>query len=117
MQDVMRVDRGDRCDVILLTGANGDAGGRRSSIHPCFRISTPSLAYATRRFLCHGTSLAVCDPRSLATALSTRVSFHARGSVSRTTAAPSSIDGGRPIASLNSPYRTGDNAPAPMVPV
>jgi hypothetical protein len=39
MKDMMCVDRGDRGDVIFLTGANGDVGGRRSSLHRCFRIS------------------------------------------------------------------------------
>ena len=34
----MRVDCGDRRDVILLTGANGDVGGRQSSAHYNFRI-------------------------------------------------------------------------------
>jgi hypothetical protein len=38
MNDVMRVDRGDRRDVILLTGANGDHGRRRSA-HRSLRIS------------------------------------------------------------------------------
>jgi hypothetical protein len=70
--------------------------------------ATPSFAPgATRRYFCQRTSLAVCDRRSFATTLSTRVSFHARGSVSRTIAATSSIAGVRPIASLNSPYKTG----------
>ena len=39
MKDVMRVDRDDRRDVILLTGANGDVRGRRLSAHRSFRIS------------------------------------------------------------------------------
>ena len=34
----MRVDCGDRRDVILLTGANGDVGGRQPSAHYSFRI-------------------------------------------------------------------------------
>ena len=38
MKDVMRVDCGDRRDVILLTCANGDVGGRQSSAHYSFRI-------------------------------------------------------------------------------
>ena len=38
MKDVMRVDCGDRRDVILLTCANGDVGGRQSSAHYNFRI-------------------------------------------------------------------------------
>jgi hypothetical protein len=38
-KDVMRVDRGDRRDVILLTCANGDVGGRQRSAHHSFRIS------------------------------------------------------------------------------
>ena len=38
MKDVMRVDCGDRRDVILLTGANGDVGGRQPSAHCSFRI-------------------------------------------------------------------------------
>ena len=37
MKDVIRVDCGDRRDVILLTGANGDVGGRQS--HYNFQIS------------------------------------------------------------------------------
>src|ERR1700732_272807 len=117
MKDVMRVDRGDRRDVILLTCANGDVHGRRRSAHRSLRISNIIIVWATQRCLCQGASLDVGDLRSLATALSTRVSFHARGSVSRTIAATSSIAGARPIASLISPYRTGDNAPAPIVPV
>jgi hypothetical protein len=39
MKDVMRVDRGERRDVIPLTGANGDVGGRRLTAHRSFRIS------------------------------------------------------------------------------
>ena len=35
----MRVDCSDRRDVILLTGANGDVGGRQSSAHYNFQIS------------------------------------------------------------------------------
>ena len=35
----MRVDYGDRRDVILLTCANGDVGGRQSSAHYNFQIS------------------------------------------------------------------------------
>src|ERR1700730_9985659 len=38
MKDVMRVNCGDRRDVILLTCANGDVGGRQSSAHYNFRI-------------------------------------------------------------------------------
>src|SRR5271168_18883 len=94
MKDVIRVDRGDRRNMTLLAGANGDIGGRRLSAHRW-----------------------ICDPGGLASARSTRVSCHASGSVSRTTAATSSIAGVRPIASLNRPYRAGDNAPAPIVPV
>ena len=70
MKDVMRVDRGDRRDVILLADANGDVGGRQSSASQLQRTSLPAR-----------------DPESLATALSTRVSFHAKGNVNRTTAA------------------------------
>src|SRR6266446_10033215 len=117
MKDVMRVDRGDRRDVILLAGANADVRGRRLSAHRSFRISNTIVRLCDQRGLSQRTSLALCDRSSLATALSTRVSFHASGSVSRTTVATSSIDRVRPIASLNSPYRTGDNAPAPIVPV
>jgi hypothetical protein len=119
IKDVMRVDCGDRRDVVLLTCVNGDVGGRQSSAHYNFRIG--NIVIRPRGdpdgIFCQRTSLAVCDPRSCATALSTWVSFHARGRVSRTIAATSSSAGVRPIASLNSPYRTGDNAPAPIVPV
>ena len=38
MKDVMRVDRGDRRDVTLLTCANGDVGDRQSSAHYSVRI-------------------------------------------------------------------------------
>ena len=34
----MRVDRGDRRDVILLTRANGDVSGRQPSAHHSFRV-------------------------------------------------------------------------------
>src|SRR5277367_3222070 len=94
MKAVMRVDGGDRRNMTLLAGTNSDIGGRRLSAHRW-----------------------ICDPGALASARSTRVSCHASGSVSRTTAATSSITGVRPIASLNRPYRAGDNAPAPIVPV
>src|ERR1700730_1866763 len=118
MKDVVSVDFGDRSDVTLLTCANGDVGGRQPSAH-YFQIS--NIVIRPRGdpggIFCQRTSLAVCDLRSCATALSTRVIFHARGRVSRTIAATSSSAAVRPIASLNSPYRTGDNAPAPIVPV
>ena len=39
MKDVMRLDRGDRRDVILLAGANADVRSRRLSAHRSFRIS------------------------------------------------------------------------------
>src|ERR1700730_17057567 len=119
MKDVVGVDWGDRRDVILLTCANGDVHGRQPSAHHSFRIGNIVIRPRGEPggIFCQRTSLAVCDLRSCATALSTRVSFHAKGRVSRTTAATSSIAGIRPIASLNSPYRTGDNAPAPIVPV
>jgi len=73
VKDVMRVDRGDRRDVILLTCANGDVGGRQPSAHHSFRIGSIVIRPATRRYFCQRTSLAVCDPRSCETALSTRV--------------------------------------------
>jgi hypothetical protein len=38
MKDVVGVDCGDRRDVILLTCANGDVGGRKPSAHHSFRI-------------------------------------------------------------------------------
>src|SRR6266446_2144903 len=38
MKDVMRVDHGDRRDVILLAGANAEVRGRRLSAHRSFRI-------------------------------------------------------------------------------
>src|ERR1700730_7031107 len=115
MKDVVGVDCGDRRDVILLTCANGDVGGRQSRAHYKFQIN--NIVIRPRGIFCQRTSLAVCDLRSCATALSTRVSFHARGSVIKTIAATSSSAEVRPIASLNSPYRTGDNARAPIVPV
>jgi hypothetical protein len=95
MKDVMRIDCGDRRDVILLTCANGDVGGHQSSAHHNFRIG--NIVIRPRGdpggIFCQRTSLAVCDLRSCATALSTRVSFHARGRVSRTIAADVSVDG------------------------
>jgi hypothetical protein len=107
--------RGDRRDMILLTGTNCDVGGRRPSAHSSFPISNTVVRRRHPAMFCQTTSLALCDLRSLATTLITRVSFHAKGSVSRTTAATSSIAGVKPIASLNRPYRAGDNAPAPIV--
>src|SRR6266403_4336718 len=113
MKDVVSVDFGNRSDVTLLTCANGDVGGRQPSAHYNFQIN--NIVIRPRGdpggIFCQRTSLAVCDLRSCAAALRTRVSFHAKGRVSRTIAATSSIAGVRPIASLNSPYRTGDNAP------
>src|SRR6267378_1955625 len=116
MKDVMCVDRGDRRDVILLAGANGDVHGWRRSAHRSLRISNTIIRLGDPAMFLSKNLLDGGDLRSIATALSTRVSFHARGSASRTFAATSSIAGVRPIASLNSPYRTGDNAPAPIVP-
>src|SRR3954451_7265792 len=95
MEDVMRVDFGDCRNVTRLAGANADAGRRR-------------LGAAHRT---------VCGSGLLATARSTQVSCHARGSVSKTTSARSSNAGVRPIASLSRPYRAGAKAPAPIVPV
>ena len=40
MKDMMGVDCGDRRDVILLTCANGDVGGRQLSAHHSFRIGS-----------------------------------------------------------------------------
>jgi len=113
---VMRVDGGDR-DVILVTSANGYVGNRRLSAHGSSRIS--NTVYRLRGPGDVFVKELLSDSRTgpLGSALSTRVSFHARGRVSRTTAATSSIAGIRPSASLKSPYRAGDNAPAPIVPV
>ena len=55
--------------------------------------------------------------RSSRVRCSSRVSRHAKGSVKSTTIATSSIAGVRPSVSPKRPYRAGDNAPAPIVPV
>src|SRR6516225_3591389 len=113
----MRVDRRDRRDMIRLAGANGGVRGRRRSAHRGLRISDtivrlgdPEMFLSKNLPRCLRSEVACDGAEHL-------VSFHARGRVSRTIAATSSIAGVRPIASLNSPYRTGDNAPAPIVPV
>src|SRR2546430_17588673 len=115
MKDVVSVDFGNRSDVTLLTCANGDVGGRQPSAHYNFQII--NIVIRPRGdpggIFCKGTSLAVCDLRSCSIALSTRVSFHARGRVSRTIAATSSTAGAWPNTSLISPYRTGDKSARP----
>jgi hypothetical protein len=55
--------------------------------------------------------------RSARVRCSSRVSRHAKGSVKSTTIATSSIAGVRPSVSPKRPYRAGDKAPAPIVPV
>src|SRR5258708_7682357 len=71
MKDVVSVDFGDRSDVTLLTCANGDVGGRQPSAH-YFQIS--NIVIRPRGdpggIFCQRTSLAVCDLRSCAAALS-----------------------------------------------
>src|SRR5205807_7711686 len=58
-----------------------------------------------------------CEPKPLPTALRTRRNCQAKGRVSRTTPATSSIAAEIPTASPKSPYKAGDKAPAPTVPV
>ena len=96
-ENMMPVDPGNRRNVSLRAGADGDIISGRLSAHRSF-------ASGQRR-------------QSSRVRCSSRVSRHAKGSVKSTTIATSSIAGVRPIASPKIPYKAGDRAPAPIVPV